>query len=65
MQIFKQYSNHVLISMLFILTVLASGCGSSSDTTVTQNTATPTVLSTATLNGDNNVTLYTNITAPL
>ncbi|MDT8337845.1 MAG: ice-binding family protein [Sulfurimonas sp.] len=67
MQTLKQYSNHLLLPILFMLTVFIAGCGGGGGgTTITETTevsATPVVLSTAPLNGDDNVTLNTNITA--
>ncbi|MBE0514022.1 ice-binding family protein [Sulfurimonas sp.] len=67
MQTLKQYSNHLLLSILFMLTVFIAGCGGGGGgTTITETTevsATPVVLSTAPLNGDDNVTLNTNIAA--
>lgn len=64
MQVFKQYSNHVILSFLVMLTVFVAGCDNNSGSTQITETLTPaTVVSTAPLSDDNNVTLNTNITA--
>lgn len=66
MQTFKQYSNHVFLSMLFVLTVFVAGCGNDDAALIEENdtiSTIPTVLSTAPFQDDSNVSLNTNITA--
>lgn len=60
MQAIKQYSNHLFLSMLFVLSVFVAGCGSSGgDTilgdTVSETVVVPTVVAVAPLNNDTNV----------
>ncbi len=61
MKTFKQYSNLALLSMLFMLTLIAAGCGSSSDTSVATDTGAPTIVSTNPVNGATGVTLNASI----
>ena len=65
MKIFKQYSNLAIISMLFMLTIFAAGCSSNNGGGggSAGSPVSPTIISTAPLNGDNNVSINTNITA--
>ncbi len=62
MKIFKQYSNTALLSMLFMLTIFATGCSDNNSNNTIDSTA-PTVVSTAPVQGDNNATLNTSIAA--
>ncbi len=64
MKTFKQYSNYVLLSMLFVLTIFTAGCSDNGGTALVQDSVTPpTVLSTAPISDAISVSRNTNITA--
>jgi hypothetical protein len=64
MKTFKQYSNPAIFAMLFMLTLLTAGCGSSGDSAaIAPDTSAPTIVSTNPVDDSTGIFLNRSITA--